>query len=725
MADSSTYLARLDDNETTAEMHTRRRAEGVRYWTSVWADATKYQKFANGDQWPDLVKENYTDGVYANRKSARLVIDEINVILQTFAGRQIMNRFERAYMPRSPSAARDGEIMTAVDKAYMHACDAEQVESAAFKDGPGIQGVSCVRWELDTYNERGGGIVINDLPIWQVMADPEARKVNLTDRSWHSYGKWYPQSEVKERWPDGYAKVRGSIGGTPYNTTEAGKSSRIPWTGMEGNQPLQPYYPKGRTLWVEYVEWRELKTFYEVAVPADDTLSYAQALAPPEPQVRPDGQPVPEPAEPVDPLTTVKLDSAQLQDLRESHRATFAEEIPKDYVVKHEQLDYKYAYMCGDVVLEEGAIPTGYWTLQFLTGFRFPLADKVTWKSLVSRLVDPQRWVNVMLSALIRNMQINPKGTLFVEDGFFKNFNEAMASWSSPGSVVKVNRGAISGGRKGYEWIGGIASPYQHMVESLMQFYRDAIPRLAGFNPGALGQLGSDLRRISGEVVRQVQDAAMTSNAEPFDALRQHRREGGRIFLSFLRTFFDVNDVIRVVGEDTAYETVEQQVIDPTTQRPAVDMTTGEPLMEPVLDAQGKPERRLVVPPKDSGAWNDDYWKEISIEDQVPTEDQLQVMWKSLETAFPIMQQPQPDTGMPLFTSEIMTEIVPGLPSAIRAKMRLIQRAAKLSRQRQMWAQAQQVQQGNGQQPTQGGQSSNGQGAQQPNGQPPTGQAVQ
>lgn len=721
MADSSTFLTRLDDDETTVSMHQRRRAEGARHWTTIWADATRYQKFANGDQWPELSQQEFNP----NRKAARLVIDEINVIVQTFAGRQIMNRFERAYMPRSPAAARDGEIMTAVDKAYMHACDAEQVESAAFKDGPGIQGVSAVRWELDTYGEVGGGVKITDLPIWQVMADPEARDVNLKDRSWHAYGKWYPQSEVKARWPTGYDKVRGSIGGTAYNISEAGKSSRIPWTGMEGNQPLQPYYPKGRTLWVEYVEWRELQTLYEVAVPADDTLSYVDALAPvapPEPQLDEMGAPIDVDAPPPsDPLTTVSLTAAELTALRTSHRATFAEDIPSEYIAEHRKLIYKYAYLCGDNELEQGDLPTGYWTIQFLTGFRFPLADKVVWKSLVSRLVDPQRWVNVMLSALIRNIQINPKGTLFVEDGFFKNYDEAMASWSSPGSVVKVNRGAISGGRKGYEWIGGVASPYQHMVESLMQFYRDAIPRLAGFNPGALGQLGSDLRRISGEVVRQVQDAAMTSNAEPFDALRHHRREGGKIFLSFMRAFVEVEDVIRVVGEDTAYETVEQQVIDPTTQRPAVDMMTGEPLMEPVLDpATGEPQKVLVIPPKT--AWHHDYWKEISIEDQVPTEDQLQVLWKSLETSFPIMQQPQADTGMPLFTSEIMTEIVPGLPSSIRAKMRLIQRAAKLARQRQMWAQAQQVQQvqqGNS------GQLSNGQGAQQPNGSPPAEQAAQ
>ena len=59
-------------------------------------------------------------------------------MVQTFSGREMMQRFERGYVSRSPKSTREAEVMTAADRAIMHAADAEQVVSAAFKDGPGI-----------------------------------------------------------------------------------------------------------------------------------------------------------------------------------------------------------------------------------------------------------------------------------------------------------------------------------------------------------------------------------------------------------------------------------------------------------------------------------------------------------------------------------------------------------------------------------------------------------
>lgn len=711
MADATTFISRMDKDESQADIHARQRRDALSRWKDIWAESTRMQRFANGDQWPEGDRRKLDN---PQRKVARLTFDEVGVVLQTFSGREMTSRLERVYIARHPNAARQGEIMTAVDRAYMQATDAEQVVSAAFKDGPGIQGISAIRWELDTLNEKGGGIVLSDLPIWQCMADPEARAINLSDRAWHLYGKWYPQAEVRRRWPKGYDAIKGAYGaGRTWAATESGQSSRIPWAGMAGNQPLQPYYPKGQTVWVEFKEWRQVETYYDVATPTDPGMSYADALASTAQLAAdyPDGVPTQ-----LDPFSTVTYKSAaELAAAKDQHRATFGEDIPADMVAERPTLVYRYAYLCGDVELESGECPTGYWTIQFITGFRFPLSDKVTWRSLLSRMVDSQKWINVMMSALIRNIQINPKGVMVVEEGFFHNHDDAMASWASPGGLIRVRRGALTSGQKPYDFVQGGNSAYSQQLQTLIDVWREAIPRQAGFNPASLGQLGGDLRRISGEVVRQVQDAAMTSNAELFDALRHSRREGGRIFLSFLRKFFKMEDVIRVVGEDVAYEPVMQPAIDPTTGQPAHDPITGEALTMPVYDAQGQPQRRLVVPPEE--AWHPDWWKEISIGDMVPTDDQLQILWKSLETSMPLLLQPRPDTGMPFFTSEDLVKITPNIPSPLRETMLQRIKAMTLMRLQQQWAQQQAGadgggQQGQGQQgagPPQG--SNNGAGA--------------
>lgn len=708
MADSTPIAVRMDQDDTLEEMLASHRSVGVKFWQKTWDEASLYQKFVGGEQWPDNDKAYIAK---SPNRTARLTFDRISPILQTFSGRQIMQRFERAYIARHPDAARQAEIMTLVDRAMMDAADADQVESTVFKDGPGIQGIAAQRWELDTLNERGGGILLTDLPIWQCMADPEARSINLRDRAWHRFGKWVPQTEVRNRWPDKWQAIQSNAGGAAYVNTESTESSRIPWAGLSGNKPVEWYYPRAKSMWIEYEEWREKTTYWEVGVPVDETMSYAEAqqvaLSPSDDANDPAGTgETGETGPPDDPFTTRTFTSlAELRAFKDAHQAAFNEEVPRDQIVTKDTIVYKYAYICGDTILETDEVPTGYWTIQFITGFRFPLANEVRWKSLVSRLIDPQKWINVMVSALIRNLQMSPKGLLFVEDGFFKNRNEALSSWASPGGVITVRRGGLTGGAIGYKWEQGGSSPYQGMVESLFSMYKELIPELAGFNPGALGQLGSDLRRISGEVVRQVQDSAMTSNAEPFDSLHLHRKEGGYIFLSFMRRFFEVEDIIRIVGEDVAYETVMEPatkpVLDPMTGQPPVDPATGQPqldpatgqppvepvidpatgiaLMKPVIDPKtGQAQRRLVVPDKEN--WRPDWFKEIAVEDTVPTGDQLQALWKSLETSIQIMLQPQPDTGMPLFNSEDLAEIIPGIPAERREKMLQRIKAAALQR---------------------------------------------
>jgi hypothetical protein len=213
----------------------------------------------------------------------------------------------------------------------------------------------------------------------------------------------------------------------------------------------------------------------------------------------------------------------------------------------------------------------------------------------------------------------------------------------------------------------------------MLAFYREAIPRLAGFNPAALGQLGGDIRRVSGEVVRQLTDAAMTSNGERVDCFRLYRRENGRIFMAFARMLWEPADLIDFIGEDDAYDEVE----DPATGMPVLDPLTGEP------------QRVLAIP--DKSMWTPDAWKEIAIEEVAPTDDELSALWDSLQTQVNLLISPMADTGQPLFSSEDLVDILPKIPATRRHKMRM--RVRMLMRQMKMKeAQAAQAAQAAGQQ---------------------------
>lgn len=679
MADA-TAIARLLEDEDLASMLQRHRREGVETVGPVWMRSEILQRYAcDADQWGDSDDTSSSrDRMRDPFKTKKLAVNEIRQVVQAAGGRQIMQRFERSYRPRSMEAARFGEVMSQIDKAFMAAADAEQAESAAFRDGPLIQGVSCVRWEFDTLEDPRGRIVITDIPITQMMWGRECRQLNLKDRSWHRFGFWMTAREVRERWPKKWKKVfqlAGTKGWANFESPES--SSRTPWSGDIGNKPageMQPSFFSSResSFWVELEEWREIEVEYVVAAPVQEGQSYADAIA-----AAVAGGP--------DPFQELVLDYKGLNEFMESHLAITGEDVPEQYMVPRKKVVFRYAYIIGTEIMETDLIPVGAFTFLFMTGFRRPSATGTRWISLTENLIQAQKFNNLLLMALWKNLQINPKGLLVYEQGTFKSRKDALDQFTQPGGILEVARGKMTGGTTPFQFVAGGTQGYAQMVESLFSFYRGAIPRLAGFNPGALGDLGPDLRRISGQVVRQTQDAAIQANAEIFDSYRHHRREGGRLFLSFVKTFWGdrLDDLVEIVGEEAVYVDDEQ---------------TGELVM--------------ALPPIEM--WDSGAWRLIDIQEVVPDDDELTELWGALEQGvFQIVQSPQADTGQPLFDSEDLASIIPRIKAPLRDKM--LQRIRRAKAQKaQAEADAQAAEQARLAQEARRNQPPPGEGEQQP-----------
>lgn len=667
----------LDSDSDLAEMWREHRNDGIDNCTPFWKKAQRLKRFAARKQWPESSPndDRINDPTHTKPK---LTIPETSRVLAAFSGRQILQRVEREYIPRNQDAARWADTLTKVDRAVCQACDGEQTDSAAFRDGPGIQGVSWVRWFVDDWTNEEPQLRYETIPIWQMMWPP-TRQLNLQDRNWQRWGSWWPQSTVRARWPDKYDEIKMSMGNKQWTSVQqsAGQSSRIPWTGGAGNKPLSPvdaYDPKTRSFWIEYEEYRELVTVFEVARPIDPAMSYEDAEEVNRQRIVALSDPMTAPNAPPDPMELVEMTPDEVRQFRRERLATHSEDVPNDLMVRKNRMRYRYLYGCGDTVLENGDVEQGRFTFQAMAAEVVELEDKTLYISLLEDLEDAQRMVNYMMSALIRDIQINPKGTLFVEQGLFRNRNEAQSAFTSPGGVVEIPRGRMTGaaGSRPWDFVAGGTNAYSSKLESMLAFYREAIPRLAGFNPAALGQLGTDIRRVSGEVVRQLADATMTSNAERIDSLRLYRREGARIFLSFARVLWEPEDLVRFIGESDAYD----NVLDPMTGEP-----TGE--------------RELTIPPKE--AWDEQYWREIAIEEVTPGDEQLSAFWDKIQTQVQLLQSMMPDTGQPLFQAEDWIKLLP-LPAAMRQKL-LARIRGQQQKLKQQQAMAEQAQQGQGMPP--------------------------
>ena len=663
MLNTLSYASRMVDDGSTAAMLREHTREGVANCDPIWKKADKLKKFVARKQWS---KEDEERVSRAGRKTPLPVMSEIGRVLATFSGRQMMQRFAREYIARHQGAARRAEIMTKIDRAVMQHCDAEQVESKAFKDGPGIQGVSWTRWFVDELSGDKPILRVADVPVWSMMW-PRTRELNLRDRPWHRWGSWAPQAEVRERWSEKWEEIRSRIGMREWTTSdqERGGSSRIPWAGQEGNKPLklEEYYdPHGRAFWLEYEEWREKVRVFRVARPRDPMMPFSVAR----------GMLI-DPQHQEDPIESVDLEEAAYREWEKQHQAMHNEDVPPDAMVRRPKLVYRYAFLIGDTVLETDDLDVGIFTFSPMAAECVELSDETHYIGLVEDIVDAQRMKNYMMAALLRDLAINPKGVFVYEQGLFRDHDAALTAFTSPGGAIQVPRGRLSTGAPPFSFHAGGTGPYRSMLEGMLSIYDQAIPRLAGFNPGALGQLGPDLRRISGQVVRAVQDAAMVSNAERFDALRLYRREGGRIFLAFLRLLYDTpQDLVDFIGEEDAYE----DVIDPAT---------GDPVLDPATQA---PMRQLAIPPKEM--WKEDAWQEIGIEEVQPTDDELSALWETLQTQVQLLLQPMQDTGEPLFTSEDLAEVLPKIPAARRQKMlQRIRRAQTVMRRQKLMAEQQ------------------------------------
>jgi hypothetical protein len=574
------------------------------------------------------------------RKFAMMSVNEVHPVVSAMSGRQTMDRFERRYVPRKKEARPWAEVLSTWDRAVVDACHAKQEESSAFKNGPCIGGISWLDVSVDYLEDPEGMIVIEETPVWQMLwPGRDARKKNLLDRDWDIKGSWYTLEKFKALWPTKVGETRDAIGRAPDwdpdSSTDTGHTLPSPWDGynhVSEETPFPFYHQRERQVWVERYQRREPRVRFFVMVPPEG-MSYADAdaaIARQQPGVQGPG-------------VAWQVEEMSPEDFRQFSRERAAQfegeaEVPRDRYVKKERMVYLYSYHAGDIVAEEGEIQAGRFMSEAITGYPFVQPDRVDWRSVVDALRTPQIWMNIFLTMLVKYMQVNPKGVLFAERGVFRNRAEGLSQFSSAGGFVEVERGKLSGGQNPpFLFHSGGPSPMGGFISGMLTFAQDLLPRSAGFNQGALGQLGPDLRRISGTVIEHVRDAAVASHAELYDSYALARQRIGLILLALLGKVLGLEHLRRVVGEEPFFE----EVADPAT---------GEVTLQ---------ERQPPPDLLDNAVWS------VAVEETKPAPDRMRFFWESMTESGAMQTLVQSGA----FAPEDLVELAPDLPEEKRKKM--------------------------------------------------------
>jgi hypothetical protein len=207
---------------------------------------------------------------------------------------------------------------------------------------------------------------------------------------------------------------------------------------------------------------------------------------------------------------------------------------------KRSKTVYKHAFLLGKQLLETGDAPCQYeFVYQCMTGYRDH--NDGTFFGLVKQIEDPQRYANKMLSQLLHMINTNAKGGILIEEGAVNDIRDLEQNWAKTDGVTQVNAGALSGGKIMPKPI----PQYPQSIPDLLQLSISSIRDVSGV---PLEMMGLADKMQPGIVEEARTSAGMGNVGTLFDALRQYRKQQGRLLAHFIIKYMADGRLIRVAG---------------------------------------------------------------------------------------------------------------------------------------------------------------------------------
>ncbi len=456
--------------------------------------------FVAGNQWSVEDAEKLAD-----QDRPLISFNRIDPIIDMISGSEVQNREEVQYVPRTPGASGQNEVLTDGAKWLRDQCDAEDEESDAFRD-MAICGMGWTETRIDYEQDADGQVIIERTDPISMYWDPAARKKNLADARWVAKLMFWPKEDVKATWPEKWDEL--STDGGPWNGDGAVHTTEVsdPATAYDHTNITAETYGKKGLLTILHIQWFERGMMYRVINPATQQI---------------------------EDLPAEKFEAIKAQIKAAGIR-----------FVKVPTRIYKRAFICGDTMLEEGDVPGGEgFTFRCMTGKRD--RNQGTYYGIVRAMKDPQRWANKFFSQILHILNTNAKGGVMAEVGAVANKRRFEEDWAKPDKVQWLNDGALGAGKIQEKPV----TPYPSAIDGLMQFTTTATREVTGINMEMLGQADRDQ---AGVLEYQRRQTGLTVLTGFFDSLRRYRKEQGRILLGFIREYLSDGRLVRVVGPEGA-----------------------------------------------------------------------------------------------------------------------------------------------------------------------------
>jgi len=494
-----------------------------RWVTTDWRAHRKWREdsredfsFVAGDQWSEDEKEDLTE-----QMRPVIVFNRTATIINAVVGSEINNRTEVRFLPRTLGDAEVNEQLTKGAEWFRDQSGAEEEDSQAFFDSV-VCGVGWSETLMDFESDSEGEPKMERINPLEMCWDSGAEKRGLTDARRIARVRKISMDEAEEMWPDA---DKSALSADWLDQRGEEKQSSIQWSDDDYSHHDDDGDDDGE-------DEEETATIVQ--------LQYRVRIRE---------------VEYKDPITGARgvLGRREFNRLRDMIRKMGHDvQFPSREIIRYE---WKQVIM-GNEILEENKPCADRPTFTPITGYWDN--TKRQWYGLLRQMKDPQKFANKWLSQTLHIINSNSKGGLLAETDATDNPEELEEQWSASDAVVWLRPGSIANNKIQ-------PKPSVQMPAALMQLTEFAISSIRDVSGVNQELLGMRDQNQPGVLEYQRKQAAMTTLAVLFDALRQYRKQQGEVLLYYMTKYMADGRLIRISDEEG--ERFERLQLDPSIRK--------------------------------------------------------------------------------------------------------------------------------------------------------------
>ena len=489
----------------------------------------------------------YTASVLDKGRKRMVVFNKVKPYVDSVAGFMIQLRRKPNYQSVNTDSIEQqefSEYMNGISDYVRQNGNFDQIESQQDKEML-ITGYGAVDTNV-LYSENPDGEVREELINFnEVYWDPQSKEKNLLDSRWVFRRKKYNIKEAlkifKGSDPGDFDRVHEQDDNFHYNP-DGGEYDKISFGGAAEEEELVQVY---------YYQWWDLETYYRARNPLyelDDsnlvtTLAQLMVSAKGIREEQTDNPDVNDYFE-FDPLDEFLVMTPSIKRDMEALFDRFG--ISLDYQEYLKKVYYTSVNSSKKVFKKFKSPHQQGFTIKFKTGDYDQ--NNRRWFGMVASLKEPSKYMNKSLTEILYVIASNSKGGIMYEESAVEDPARFEQQYAQTKSAIKVNDGAISGGKFFPKAQAALPSGY----ENVYALSNNSMGEVSGINKEFLGS--AENKQVSALFESQRINQVVSALACYFDSIVLFQKEHARMIVSFVKILAENSEgrLIKIIGTDGA-----------------------------------------------------------------------------------------------------------------------------------------------------------------------------